>query len=284
VTSPAGESELMAELLSRWAPLPDKPEETPEFTLRALAERAAGDNVLLRDLVRRRMDGEPLSYLTGKQTFMGIEMLASPEALIPRKETEIVCRGALTKLSAVGPSGTPVSIIDVCCGAGNLGLALAARMASATVRGADISAEAVGLANRNATYLGLADRVRFQTGDLFAPFDSPDDLGLSDLIICNPPYISSARVDQMPREISAFEPRAAFDGGPFGVKILTRLVREARKFLKPDGWLAFEVGLGQGNSMRKILENSPAYRDVEALPDAGGETRALLARAAAASV
>jgi release factor glutamine methyltransferase len=277
VISSSLEAELFAELSKNWNPLPDKPDETCESTFHALISHAAGQEDVLRDLVDRRIEGEPLAYLIGKQTFMEIEMLAGPEALIPRKETEIVCRGALGKLS-----GT-VSILDVCCGSGNLGVALAARLPGATVNGSDISAEAVALANRNAKYLGLEGRVRFQTGDLFHCFECPEYLGQIDLIICNPPYISSSRVERMPREIAAFEPRAAFDGGPFGVKILTRLIREARKFLKPGGWLAFEVGLGQGNAMQKLLENSPSYCDIEVLPDASGETRALLARAATAS-
>jgi release factor glutamine methyltransferase len=211
---------------------------------------------------------------------MEIQMLAGPEALIPRKETEIVCRGALSKL----PAGEATRVIDICCGAGNLGLAIAALRPRAIVRGSDLSPDAVALANRNAAFLGLARRASFEAGDLFAPFDTEVHTGQIDLIICNPPYISSARVEQLPREISAFEPRMAFDGGPFGVRILTRLVREARKFLKPDGWLAFEVGLGQGPAMQKMLQALRFYRDIESLPDVAGETRALLARAAAASV
>jgi release factor glutamine methyltransferase len=273
------QSHLIDELRAHWVSLLDKPGETPDSTLNALIAKSASDEAVLRDLVRQRLDGVPLSHLTGRQTFFGLEMLAGPEALIPRQETEIVCRGALSKL----PPDAPSRVIDVCCGAGNLGLALAALRPEAVVMGADISADAVALANRNAAFLGLSSRASFQAGDLFAPLDLPAYIGQIDLIICNPPYISSARVDQMPREISAFEPRLAFDGGPFGVRILTRLVREARKFLKPEGWLAFEVGLGQGPAMRKILEASPYYRDVESLPDPVGETRALLARAAAAS-
>ncbi len=241
-----------------------------------MIEKSGGDEAVVGELVRRRIEGVPLSYLTGRQVFMGIEMLAGPEALIPRKETEIVCRGALSRLPLQGAC----RVIDVCCGAGNLGLAIAILRPETVVTGSDLSVEAVALANRNAEFLGLAGRASFAAGDLFAPFDTAEHTGQIDLVICNPPYISTARVEQMPREISAFEPRMAFDGGPFGVRILTRLVREARKFLKPDGWLTFEVGLGQGPAMQKILQASPLYRDVESLPDAGGETRALLARAA----
>lgn len=266
------QAELLATLADSLVPLPDKPDETPEATLRALVEKSGGNDAALRELVGRRLQGVPLSHLTGRQVFMGIDMLSGPEALIPRRETEILCRGALSKL----PEAEACRVMDVCCGAGNLGLAIATLRPMATVVGSDLSEDAVGLANRNAAFLGLSNRASFLAGDLFAPFERE---GQMDLIICNPPYISSARVDRMPREISGFEPRLAFDGGPFGVRILTRLVREARKFLKPGGWLAFEVGLGQGPSMQKILQASPLYCDVAALPDAAGETRALLARA-----
>jgi release factor glutamine methyltransferase len=276
VISEALHAKLLGELKGKLVPLADKPDETPAFTLHALIEKSGGDEAVVGELVRRRIDGVPLSHLTGRQIFMGIEMLAGPEALIPRKETEIVCRGALSRL----PTQGACRVIDVCCGAGNLGLAIAMLRPEAVVTGSDLSVEAVALANRNVAFLGVSDRVSFQAGDLFAPFDTTEYTGQIDLIICNPPYISSARVDQMPREIAAFEPRLAFDGGPFGVRILTRLVREARKFLKPDSWLAFEVGLGQGPAMQKILQGSPLYQDVESLPDEGGETRALLARAA----
>lgn len=270
-------AELRANLAAGLVTLPDKPEETHDATLRALIVKADGDEERARHLVRQRLDGIPLAHLTGRQTFMGLEMLAGPEALIPRKETEIVCHGALSRLPVSGIC----HVMDICCGAGNLALAIAMNRPEAVVLGSDLSADAVALANRNAAFLGLTDRVAFQAGDLFGAFKGAEPV---DLIICNPPYISSSRVDHMPREIASFEPRLAFDGGPFGVRILTRLVREARKFLKPEGWLAFEVGLGQGPAMKKLLMSSPDYRDVEALPDASGSIRGLLARAAAASV
>jgi release factor glutamine methyltransferase len=271
---------LFQQLSDHWAPLPDKPAESPDSTIQALLLKSGGDPSAFRDLVLQRIDGAPLSHLTGRQVFMGIELIAGPEALIPRQETEIVCKGALSKL----PASKACRILDVCCGAGNLGLALAVNLPLSMIEGSDLSPDAVSLANRNSAFLGLTHRASFQTGDLFSPFDLPQYRGLIDLIICNPPYISSARVAQLPREIAAYEPRLAFDGGPFGVRILTRLVREAPRFLKPEGWLAFEVGLGQGPAMRKILEASLHYQDVVSLNDARGETRAFLVRAAAANV
>jgi len=98
------------------------------------------------------------------------------------------------------------------------------------------------------------------------------------VLTCNPPYISSAKVGQMAEEISAHEPRLAFDGGPFGVAILMRLLQDAPKFLKPGGWLAFEVGLGQGPAMQKRLTSAGVYHDIRTLADHSGAIRALAAR------
>src|SRR5262249_43961236 len=103
-------------------------------------------------------------------------------------------------------------------------------------------------------------------------------LSRCDLVSCNPPYISAAKVPDMPAEISGFEPALAFDGGVYGVSILMKLVRQAPRFLKPSSWLCFEVGLGQGAVMAQQLRKLPAYRDVETAADASGEIRALFAR------
>jgi len=269
----------LEQLEQNWVALPDKPEETPAGTLAALRRIADGDDVLLADLVARRIAGVPLAHLTGRQTFLGIEMLAGPEALIPRVETEILARGALNLVRGIVKAQGSARVLDVCCGSGNIALALAWHEPECEVAGADISEAAVELARRNATMLGLEGRVAFLTSDLFASV-----IGAFELITCNPPYISSGRVDKMHREISAFEPRLAFDGGPFGIRILTRLIREAPAFLKPGGWLAFETGAGQGDPMVKMMRTSPAFVEVEPLTDQNGETRAVLGRTAPASV
>jgi release factor glutamine methyltransferase len=288
---------LLAEVSASWLGLPDKPEENPENALRALWFAAAGlpksvrqvaDSKLpildelgeahLRDLIIRRARGVPLAYLTQRQSFMGIEMLAGPEAMIPRAETEIVGMAALEALRALVKERGEVQVIDVCTGSGNLALGLAFHEPKCKVIGADISSKAVALATRNAAHLRLSDRVQFRESDLFAGFGAEDFFGYFDLITCNPPYISSSSVEKMPREIVGFEPRPAFDGGPFGVTVVTRLIREARRFLKPDSWLCFEVGVGQGALMAQWLAKTPGYSQVRTCCDDRGEVRALLAR------
>lgn len=292
-------TERLARLDAALRTLPDKPEETSTSALQALWHLAGGQPLsieaatrqplpelkaaqLLRldELTAQRLSGTPLAHLTGRQHFMGLELLAGPQALIPRQETELLARTALTLLKQVASTAgeRPVKVIDVCTGSGNLALALAHGEPRAQVFAADLSEDAVALAQANAVHLGLQGRVQCRSGDLLAPFDDPDFHGQVDLLVCNPPYISSGKLDTMPTEIVGFEPRLAFDGGPFGVRILQRLMREAPRYLRPAGWLVFEVGLGQGPAVMQWLNKAGHYDVVESALDAEGQSRAILAR------
>jgi release factor glutamine methyltransferase len=288
-------NELLLTLGSQLETLADKPEETPETTLKALwftaagdpksAQAAAGLNIppldtnqenRLREHVNRRLSGTPLAHLTGRQQFMDIELLAGPEALIPRKETEILGRAALEIAEKLAEKRDEVTLMDICTGAGNLVVSLAAKLPAIKGYAADLSADAASLARRNAAFHQLEDRVEVREGDLLAPFDTPDFHQQVDLLICNPPYISSTRVTEMPAEIARHEPRLAFDGGPFGVKILRSLMKEAPRFLREDGWLAFEVGLGQGESIVRQMKKK--FNRVQHETDDRGEIRVVIAQ------
>jgi release factor glutamine methyltransferase len=290
-------AELLAEIERFWTPLPDKPEETPAGVLCALWRTARGEPVSvsraaerdlpeldadalerLRALIARKRAGVPLAHLTGRQSFMGLEMLAGPSALIPRRETEILGRAALAKIQCIAAREGAARVLDVCTGSGNLALAYAHYEPRARVLASDLSPEAVQLAWQNAAYLGLAERVEFRVGDLLEPFDRAEFLGGCDFLSCNPPYISTAKLKTMHPEISLFEPEAAFNGGVYGVAILTKLVREAPRFLRPGGWLGFEVGAGQGPVLARQLAKNPHFSIVERFTDAAGEVRAILAR------
>ncbi len=289
---------LLAKLQLKLSLLPDKPEETPESTLKALWFSAIGNPLsseaasqkeiidlplamepVLKNLVEQRIAGIPLAHLTKRQQFMGVELLAGPEALVPRKETELLGWAALELLSTSKASnGNPLTLVDVCTGAGNLAVALTVLFPDLITFAADLSEEAVALAKKNVDFHRLNDKIDVRCGDLLVPFDSEEFYGNVDLLLCNPPYISSAKVQTMPEEISGYEPRLAFDGGPFGIKILNRLIKEAPKFLKSGGWLAFEVGMGQGGAVRKRLELNPGYGEIQTVEDAEGNIRSLLAR------
>jgi release factor glutamine methyltransferase len=292
---------IYPELLERFsrelAFLPDKPEETPESTLRALWHAAAGSprsaeaalegplpqlsaagETALAALAEKRLAGMPLAHLTQRQRFVDMEMLAGPGALVPRRETELLARAAIELVRDTAARQDGVRVIDVCTGSGNVALAIAQHVPAARVFAADLSEDAVALARLNATHLGLQERATFEAGDLLAPFDKPEFHGAVDVLTCNPPYISSAKVEHMHGEISRHEPHLAFDGGPFGVAILMRLLQDAPRFVRAGGWLAFEVGLGQGPSMVKRLEKSGVFTDVRTRNDDNGAVRAIAAR------
>jgi release factor glutamine methyltransferase len=289
--------DILARLESRLVFLPDKPEETVEATLAALwccaagtplsVERAASEplteldtkqQAALLDLVELRLSGTPLAHLTGRQQFMGIELLASGEALIPRKETEILGRAAHRLLDEMKKETQTLRVMDVCTGAGNLAVSMALHCSRCMVVASDLSPEAVALARKNVDFLQLSDRVTLFEGDLFAPFDSPDYYQSIDLLTCNPPYISTAKVGEMEEEIAGHEPSLAFDGGAFGIKIVHRFIQDAPKYLKRGGWLAFEIGLGQGKSLVKRMEKKYSYTRVVPVTDAHDEIRVILAR------
>ena len=268
--------DLMDRYRSRITLLPDKPEETLEATVRALSLCATGtptsagraatlpqpslnrkQRKWLTDSLERRAGGVPLAHLTGLQNFMGLDFICSAQALIPRQETEILGNAALTILEKKTLPERP-RVMDLCTGSGNLACALATHIPQCAVFAADLSPEAVELAGRNACQLGCADRVTLLTGDLFAPFESGTFYGSFDLITCNPPYITSAKLPSMDREIVDHEPNMAFDAGPLGLSILWRLLQESPRFLKPGGWLAFEVGQGQGHLLllQRLAKNA----------------------------
>jgi release factor glutamine methyltransferase len=296
-------NELYRELRARLAAglpwLADKPEETADSTLRALWLAASGTRVsavaamqaelpvlqpdgaqfkALQDLVEQRLAGAPLAHLTGRQHFMGMEMLADANALVPRRETELLARAAIDLASRPDTIAARPLVVDICTGSGNLALAIARQVPAARIFAADVSAAAIDLARRNAAHLGLAGRVDFRVGNLLAPFDTTRFLGCTDLVVCNPPYIATARTALMADEIAGHEPRLAFDGGPFGVAILMRLLDEAPRFLRCGGWLAFEVGQGQAAALVRRIERDGRYDELRVLEDEDGIARGILSR------
>lgn len=215
------------------------------------------------------------AYRLGYQPFMGVDLLAAPGTLVPRPETELLGRAALEVLSRQGPGSE--HLIDMCCGSGNLACALAWALPSARVWASDIADCCVSLARRNVAHLDLQHRVTVVQGDLFAPLAGALE-GSMDVVVCNPPYISTSRLAKDLGELLAHEPREAFDGGPYGLSIHQRVVREALPFLRPGGWLMFEIGVGQARQVKILFERTLAYQGVALIEDAGGVPRVAMGR------
>jgi len=275
--------------------LPDKHEETPFNTLKALwlsvagipvsaiksetlelPELTAAQHQDLDALIRKRLDNVPLAHLTGKQSFLGLEFHAGPEALIPRKETELLASTAIEILRGID---TPeIIVVDTCTGAGNVAISIADAITNSKIYAADISDDAIKLAKQNAELHDMSSRVNFYCGDLLKPLDNHGLEDKVDLLSCNPPYISSAKISEMPSEISTHEPSAAFDGGPFGVNLVFRLIADAEKLLRHKGHLVFEVGLGQGEAIQKFLNKTGFYHNIKMIYDDSDNLRVLVAQ------
>jgi HemK-like putative methylase len=204
-------------------------------------------------------------------TFLGVEIEAGPGALIPRAETELCGRTALAKLG-----DDAARFVDVCCGTGNLACAIAT--ARPTLRGwaLDLTDGAIALARANVSRLGLGDRVEVIQGDLFGPLAGLQLDGTIDLVVANPPYISTAKLAT--RTDLADEPREAFDGGPYGVTLHQRIAREAMALLKPGGWLVMEFGLGQHDQVSRLFERSRAFDEITLVNDVSGSPRVAAGR------
>lgn len=216
-----------------------------------------------------RVAGTPLEYLIGQTRFMGVDVFIAPGALIPRAETELLGQTALELL----PGIESPRLIDMCCGSGNLACAIAVHRPALRVWASDLTAAAVTVARRNTELLGISDRVFVGQGDLFEPLAH---LGLEksiDLVVCNPPYISTGRLERDRAELLSHEPREAFDGGPYGVSIFQRVIRDAVAYLKPASHLIFEVGAGQERQVQALFARSRAYGPPIVRNDANGVPR-----------
>ena len=208
----------------------------------------------------------------GRQTFLGVELLVDHGSLVPREETEILGRATLSILSDLAKTRPP-RVIDMCCGSGNLACALAALVPSATVFAADLTDEAVALARRNVEHLGLSARVRVAQGDLFAALSAHALEGTIDLVVCNPPYISTQRLAKDRASLLEHEPREAFDGGPYGLSIHQRVIKEAPTYLVSGGTLAVEFGLGQDKQIMRLFDRAGAYAIPSLIADSAGAPR-----------
>jgi release factor glutamine methyltransferase len=244
-------------------------------------------NIELRELNKQESDqltkyiarwssGEPLAHITNRQNFFNYEFIVDNNALIPRKETELLASKAIEKIDA--SSSAKPTVIDICTGCGNLPIVFKHLHPEADIYAADLSSDAIKLANLNLKFHNLENQIEFKVGDLLSPFEKMGLKGNVDILTCNPPYISSKKISSLDTSISEHEPALAFDGGPFGVTILQRVIGESVEFLAPGGWLIFEVGAGQGEPLLKKLQRSDQYSKVEAVYDDNPQIRVIAAQ------
>jgi release factor glutamine methyltransferase len=227
----------------------------------ALIEVASGDPDRLRDLVTRRTAGEPLAWLTGTVTFCGLRLSIAPGVYVPRPQTEPLARRAATLLP---PSGVAV---DLCTGAGAIAAVLAAVAPSARVLATELDPNAVRCARRNG--------VEVLEGSLDDPLPSAFARRV-DVLTAVVPYVPTDALRLLPRDVQAFEPRLALDGGPDGTDVLEEVARRSTLWVRSGGWLLLELGGDQAGPIGRRLRDIGYEADV--MTDEDGDPRAICAR------
>jgi release factor glutamine methyltransferase len=199
-----------------------------------------------RGCVGRRAQGEPLQYLTGRQEFFKLGFEVTPDVLIPRPETEIIVESARELLRE---EARPF-VADIGAGSGCIAISLLNDLPEARAVASDISPAALRVARRNAERHGVIDRLTLLESDCFS---AVEPAGQFSLIASNPPYISDHERNKMQREV-LYEPRAALFAGPDGLAVIRRLLRDAPLFLQRDGYLVFEIGFGQHEAVKNLID------------------------------
>jgi release factor glutamine methyltransferase len=213
----------------------------------ALLIESASSNLELKAMLAKRIAGHPIEHILGWSEFCGVRVALAPDVFVPRRRTELLAREAVRLLGERAPGERRV--VDLCCGSGALGAAVAALVSGVDVYAADVHHAAVRCARRNIR----EDRV--YQGDLFDAL--PQVLcGSADLVIANAPYVPSAEIDMLPREARLYEPLIALDGGPDGLDVHRRISAQARRWLRPGGHLLIETGEHQAPDALEMFERN----------------------------
>ncbi len=219
-----------------------------------------------KELLRKRISGEPLYYITGKREFYGIQLSVANGALIPRQETEILVEEGLKFLK--NNISTENNVLEIGVGCGAVSIALCLNCPNVKIDATDISEEAICIAKVNIEKYSLSDKITLYIGDLFSPIPTGKKY---DLIISNPPYIPSERIKKLSKEVKA-EPLIALNGGKEGLELINKILSSANKFLKKNGLLLIEIDGGlQENKVKELfylqgLRNIFVRKDLAGIP------------------
>jgi release factor glutamine methyltransferase len=198
-----------------------------------------------RETIKKRAEGMPVAYLVGHREFYSLEFAVTPAVLIPRPETETLVMEALRRLK---PLESP-RVLDLGTGSGAIAVAIARQHKTARITAVDVSSPALAVAIGNAQRHGVADRITFLEGDLFAPVAGQT----FDLIVSNPPYIADAEFAALDVGVREFEPRAALAGGPDGLDFFRRIAADVQTYLSPGGAILVEIGATQEAAVRDLF-------------------------------
>lgn len=227
-------------------------------------------------LAARRLRGEPVAYLLGRKEFWSLVFEVNEQVLIPRPDTECLVEEVLKAISAIGSAD--LRILDLGTGSGAVGVALAWELPHAHVVATDISPGAVDVARRNARRHDVEQRMTFLVGHLFTPLS-----GKFDIIVSNPPYISTTTFETLPVDVRGYEPASALLAGPWGAVFHEQIIAECTEYLNEGGWLFLEIGSEQRQRVEAMLKTADLFEEIRFRRDNAGLERVAAARRKRAS-
>ena len=235
------------------------------YTTAEMADKVAA-------LTERRISGEPVAYITGAWEFYGLPMFVTPDVLIPRMDTELLVDTAKELLNG---RKMDARVLDLCCGSGCIACAVGHEMPAARIVAVDLSAKALEVARRNVAANRLSSRVICMQADATA--SPPMSMGQFDMIVSNPPYVRSADMKKLDPSVRDFEPSWALDGGKDGLKFYKAIIKYWKSVLRPGGYLLFEVGEGQAESVKEMML-AGGFRSVSSKFDTLGVERVVMGK------
>ncbi|UNC93683.1 peptide chain release factor N(5)-glutamine methyltransferase [Candidatus Contubernalis alkaliaceticus] len=227
-----------------------------------------------QELVRKRVSGVPYHYIVGSKEFMGLDFKVTPEVLVPRPETEILCQTVLDYIE--GRYLGPLRLLDLCCGSGVLAVTLAKRLPSCRVWAVDLCPKALKVAKENAEFHRVSKKITFLEGDLWEPLRVQEELTFH-VVVSNPPYVATGELAALQREVKGHEPLLALQGGKDGLNFYRRIFGSLHNFLKPQGMTALEMGKGQMLKVKSLAASTGIFETLDVVKDYSGIERVLVA-------
>ena len=225
-----------------------------------------------RELIKKRVAHAPVSYLTNRKEFFSLDFYVDSRVLIPRPETEVLVENVLQTQE------TPCQLIDIGTGSGAIAISLAVNRPEWEMIATDISADALEVAQKNSVAHGCADRLTFLQGNLFEPLEDLPDPRF-DWIVSNPPYVSTAEYPSLLPDVRDHEPESALLAGADGLGVITCILEDAPRFLKPGGRVGLEIGHNHGPDVQDIVQSNSAYVGCQVINDYAGVERVVIATA-----
>ncbi len=230
---------------------------------------------ILHQLVKRAGEHEPVAYLTGKTEFYSLQLEVTSDCMIPRPETELLVQRAIEFLRT--RDGIQF-VCDLCTGSGCIAVAIAKNFSNARIIATDICDKTLATAARNVDKYQLNEQIKLLCGDLFEPVISQLDVETFDLIVSNPPYVTSAEYEKLDKNVKDYEPKTALYAGEDGMDVYRRIIEEADRFLKPGSAIMLEIGYAQGRAVSDLLEQTEVFTEIRIEKDFNNNDRIVSAR------